>query len=101
MGNLTYSFGKHKGTFEYLCQIYNLETHDVIDYINYHGCTYEEAFMALIPQYTIYTYRGVSQTLEEWSSVLKIPVKVLLLRLEKYKWSVSAAFTSPTTSSCR
>lgn len=101
MEKSTYLFGKHKGTLDYLCQVYNLEIRDVIEYINYHECSYEEAFMALIPQYTLYTYKGKSLTLEEWSKLVEIPAKVLLLRLEKYKMSISAAFSSPIKSSCR
>ncbi len=43
----------------------------------------------------VISFRGETKTLAQWSEILELPYKPLELRLNKLKWSVERAFTTP------
>lgn len=98
MNNFTYKYGRYKGSLEGLCSKYKLVYADVVRFMCENDCDYKEALDNLIPKFTPYSYRKHSMTLEEWSKVTGIPTKVLFIRIERYRWSVETALTSPCTS---
>ncbi len=97
MYGYSYKYGNYKGSLEGLCEKYKLDYAEVVKFIYDHDCDYREALDSMIPKLTPFSYKKRSMTLEEWSKVVKIPAKVLFIRIVHYNWSVASALTS----SCR